>query len=316
MIQMIQPIFRMKGVLRVKIKLIQDAAAAECITHAGTFHADEVFATVILGKVFGSLSLCRVNSVPAEVREGVIVYDIGQGELDHHQRGGNGTRDNGVPYAASGLVWKRYGKKLTESTCDSKLVWDLIDCELIQGIDAIDNGVLLQTDRAEKCLNVSDLIRMMNPLWNTGESFDEAFYKAVSLAETIFDRVYESAVSKAAAKQKVELAVHNTAGNIMVLEQYIPWQQFIFDSADPKAEEILFVVFPSARGGFNCQCVPDVPGGYGQRKAMPKEWRGLTGEELQKVTGVPDAVFCHPAGFIGGAETLEGAVEMAKRAVE
>ena len=49
---------------------------------------------------------------------------------------------------------------------------------------------------------------------------------------------------------------------------------------------------------------------------MPKEWRGLTGEELQKVTGVPDAVFCHPAGFIGGAETLEGAVEMAKRAVE
>ena len=182
---MIQPIFRMKGVLRVKIKLIQDAAAAECITHAGTFHADEVFATVILGKVFGSLTLCRVNAVPAEVREGVIVYDIGQGELDHHQRGGNGTRDNGVPYAASGLVWKRYGKRLTERTRDSERVWDMIDRELIQGIDAIDNGVLPQTDHAEKCLNVSDLIRMMNPLWNTVESFDEAFYKAVSLAETI-----------------------------------------------------------------------------------------------------------------------------------
>ena len=74
---MIQPIFRMKGVLRVKIKLIQDAAAAECITHAGTFHADEVFATVILGKVFGSLSLCRVNSVPAEVRNWIIIKGEG-----------------------------------------------------------------------------------------------------------------------------------------------------------------------------------------------------------------------------------------------
>ena len=300
----------------MKIKLIQDAAAAEYITHAGTFHADEVFATVILGKVFGSLTLCRANTVPAEVRKGVIVYDIGQGELDHHQRGGNGTRDNGVPYAASGLVWKRYGKMLTERTCDSGLVWDLIDRELIQGIDAIDNGMQLLTDHVAKCLNVSDLIRMMNPMWNSGESFDEAFFKAVSLAEIIFDRVYESAVSKAEAKKKVEQSIHNTTGNIMMLDQYVPWQQFIFDSADPKAKKILFVVFPSARGGFNCQCVPDISGGYGQRKAMPEEWRGLMGKDLQKVSGVPDAVFCHPAGFIGGAETLEGAVEMAERAVE
>ena len=300
----------------MKIKLIQDAAAAECITHAGTFHADEVFATVILEKVFGALSICRVNAVPDKMREGVIVYDIGQGELDHHQRGGNGTRNNGVPYAASGLVWKQYGKRLTERTCDPELVWELIDRELIQGIDAIDNGVLPQTDYAVKYLNVSELIRMMNPLGNTDESFDEAFYKAVSLAEMIFERVYASAVSKAEARQKVELAVQNTAGNIMVLDQYVPWQQFIFDSADPRAEEILFVVFPSARGGFNCQCVPDVPGGYGQRKSMPEKWRGLTGKELQRATGVPDAVFCHPAGFIGGAETLEGAVKMAERAAE
>ena len=125
----------MEGVLDVKIKLIQDAAAAECITHAGTFHADEVFATVILEKVFGALSICRVNAVPDEVREGVIVYDIGQGELDHHQREGNGTRNNGVPYAASGLVWKQYGKRLTERACDPELVWELIDRELIQHHD-------------------------------------------------------------------------------------------------------------------------------------------------------------------------------------
>ena len=43
---------------------------------------------------------------------------------------------------------------------------------------------------------------------------------------------------------------------------------------------------------------------------------GLRGLELQEVTGVTTASFCHPAGFIGGAETFEDAMAIAKLAVE
>ena len=43
-----------------------------------------------------------------------LVYDIGGGEFDHHQAGGNGQRDNGVKYASCGLIWKSYGKKYLE----------------------------------------------------------------------------------------------------------------------------------------------------------------------------------------------------------
>ena len=102
----------------------------------------------------------------------------------------------------------------------------------------------------------------------------------------------------------------------MVLEQFVPWQEFIFASENPKAEDVQFVVFPSNRGGYNWQCVPDALGSFGQRKTVPSEWRGLSGENLQRVTGVPTATFCHAAGFLGSAETFEDAYALAKIAVE
>lgn len=39
-------------------------------------------------------------------------------------------------------------------------------------------------------------------------------------------------------------------------------------------------------------------------------------EELSKVTGVEGGVFVHASGFIGGNETREGAMEMARKALE
>ena len=49
---------------------------------------------------------------------------------------------------------------------------------------------------------------------------------------------------------------------------------------------------------------------------MPEEWKGLRDTDIQKVTGVDTATFCHPAGFIGGAETFADAYALAKMAVE
>jgi len=46
---------------------------------------------------------------------------------------------------------------------------------------------------------------------------------------------------------------------------------------------------------------------------MPEPWRGVRDEKLSEVTGIPGCVFCHAAGFIGGNDTYEGALEMAKR---
>ncbi|KAK6052672.1 hypothetical protein COOONC_09823 [Cooperia oncophora] len=50
--------------------------------------------------------------------------------------------------------------------------------------------------------------------------------------------------------------------------------------------------------------------------SLPKAWRGLRDAELSDVSGIPGCVFVHTTGFIGGNETLEGALAMARNALE
>ena len=294
-------------------KNIKEATA---ITHGGTFHADEIMATVILEKVFGDIIVCRTFRVPEDLKEDVIVYDIGFGAFDHHQKGGNGARENGVPYAACGLIWKEFGPQIVVNTCNPELVWNLIDRDLIQGIDAGDNGAMPKTDYPAQAMSFSAVISGFNPNWDSNEDPDEAFAKAVELAEVVFDNTLASTIAKAKAEQIVEEAIEKAEEHIMVLNQFVPWQEYIFSSTSPKANEIQFVVFPSNRGGYNWQCVPDGLGSFGQRKSVPEEWKGLRDDDIQKVTGIDTATFCHPAGFIGGAETFADAYALAKKAVE
>lgn len=298
------------------ISTTKNAAQANAITHGGTFHADEVLATVILSKVFKDLVVCRLFKIPSGVNEGVIVYDIGLGELDHHQKGGNGFRANDVPYAACGLIWKKFGHEIVADTCDPEFVWNLIDSSLIQGVDATDNGMMPKADYPAQNMSFSQVISSFNPNWDSDEDADVAFAKAVAFAEIVFDNALANAISKAKAKEIVEKAIEESKGHIMVLNQFVPWQGCIFASDKKQADEVWFVVFPSNRGGYNWQCVPDALGSFGQRKSVPNEWKGLDASALQKITGVATASFCHPAGFIGGASNLEDAIALATIAVK
>lgn len=298
------------------MNITTNTTMATIITHAGTFHADEVLATVILKKVFGDITVCRTFKVPEELDDEVIVYDIGFGKFDHHQKGGNGSRENGVPYLAVGLIWKEFGHKLVADTCNPDLIWNLIDRDLIQGVDATDNGAMPKADYPAQSMSLSLAVSGFNPTWDSTESADECFVKAVAFAEIVFDNTLANAISKAKAQKIVDDAIECSEGHILVLDQFVPWQEFIFSSENEKADDIQFVVFPSNRGGFNWQCVPDALGSFEQRKSVPTEWKGLRELELQEVTGIATASFCHPAGFIGGAETLEDALALAKLAVE
>lgn len=298
------------------IKTTKTMKQATVVTHGGIFHADEVLATVILSKVLGDITVLRTFKVPEVLSDNVIVYDIGFGRFDHHQKGGNGARENGVPYASVGLIWKEYGHQIVENTANPELVWELIDRDLIQGVDATDNGAMPKPESELSNMSFSNIISGFNPTWDSNEDSDEAFIKAVEFAETVFENTLKNATAKAKAQKIVEEAIEKSQEHIMVLEQFVPWQEFVFSSENAKASEVQFVVFPSNRGGYNWQCVPDMLGGFGQRKTVPSEWRGLSGENLQKVTGVPTANFCHAAGFLGSAETFEDAYALAKLAVE
>lgn len=57
---------------------------AKAFTHSGKFHADDVFSSALLLYLNPQITITRGNRVPEEY-DG-IVFDIGRGRYDHHQR--------------------------------------------------------------------------------------------------------------------------------------------------------------------------------------------------------------------------------------
>ena len=286
------------------------------VVHGGPCHADEVYAIVVLERIYGKVYVLRCFKVPEKIGENVIICDIGYGKYDHHQPGGNGERENGVPYAAAGLIWKDFGMEALKDTCNPEFIWKAIDKNLVQGIDAIDNGKMPKADYPAQAMTFSKMVSMRNPTWDSSKTTDEGFIEACDFARRELDILIKSEEAKARAQGIVDEAIAKSEGHIMVLERFVPWQEYIFLSENLNAADILFVVFPSSRGGYNWQCVPDSLGSFGQRKSVPRDWNGKKDAELQEITGVETATFCHPNGFIGGAETFEGAYALARLAVE
>lgn len=58
------------------------------------------------------------------------------------------------------------------------------------------------------------------------------------------------------------------------------------------------------------------PDRFESRKALPSQWRGMRDEELSRESGIPGGVFVHMSGFIGGNQTYDGALSMAKAALK
>ena len=50
----------------VQIKIVDSEKEANFITHSGTFHADEIMASVILLNKFGDMNIYRTNKVTKE----------------------------------------------------------------------------------------------------------------------------------------------------------------------------------------------------------------------------------------------------------
>lgn len=304
----------------MNIKITKNIKEANCITHAGTFHADEIFATLILSKIIPEILLIRVPEFREEEKEiaqkDALVYDIGGGKFDHHQQGGNGERENGVKYAACGLIWKEFGRELLEKyeIKEKEYTWNYIDKNLIQFIDSNDNGQLPKLQTEYRNVHLSHIVSLFNPKWDEEIDSDIKFMKALELCEIIFDEFLYDVFSKIKAKDLIDASIEKSENGIMILIEFAPWKEFLLTSENPKAKDINYVVFPSSRGGYNVYAVPLELGSFENRKTLPKEWRGLRDAELQNVTGVKTARFCHNAGFICSADSFDGALELANKA--
>lgn len=268
---------------------------AKAFTHGGKFHADDVFSSALLLYINPEIVISRGNKVPEDF-DG-IVFDIGRGRYDHHQKDSR-VRENGVPYAAFGLLWEVLGKEILGEELAEKM-----DESFIQPLDINDNT-------GEKN-ELATLIGNFNPPWDAKGGSDEAFFQAVSVAGMILENKFERYRGNARADQRVEqvLEEHNPKDRILVLQEFIPCQKALAET------EIAFVIFPSNRGGY---CIQPQKREYSMnyKCSFPSQWLGLEGEELVKETGLSSAVFCHKGGFLMTVGELEDAKAACKKALE
>ena len=59
------------------IQLTRQIDKANCITHSGKFHVDEVISTIFLSKIMDNIVLMRISTTENKDLKDKIVYDIG-----------------------------------------------------------------------------------------------------------------------------------------------------------------------------------------------------------------------------------------------
>jgi len=281
-------------------------------THNGNFHADDVFSVAALKCVFPAFNIVRTRDLKVIGKADIVldvggIYDAEAGRFDHHQRGGAGERENGIPYSSFGLIWKQYGLQICAGNQD---LAKSVDAGLVSVIDAIDCGYVKGVSEG---ISLSHTISMFNPTWQEESDFDACFNEAVSFASRVLARFMASANGGISAKEIVAKAIESAQDpRVIVLEQYTPWKRTVHTLS----EQALYVVYPSGSGQWRIQTVPVELGSFEDRKSLPTPWAGLSDKELQDVTGINDAMFCHNGLFIAGCQSLESTMKMAAMALE
>jgi uncharacterized UPF0160 family protein len=289
------------------------------ITHNGKFHADEIFALATISLCFGQDDIQVLRTRDSEFFSSAdMVVDVGgvyDGEkfFDHHQKGGAGKRDSDIPYASFGLVWKKFGKKI----CDSSEVSLLVDENFVQFIDLVDCG----------CGEVKPFFENINPVYITDvitflnlertsvddedlRVFNSVLDFAVLILKNVIAFYKKQFIDRELVVQKYEEANDK---RVIVFDDNYEWEAVLSNFKD-----VLYVIEPDNNSqdiSWRLGCVRVSNNSFINRKDLPSNWGGLRGLDLERETGVEGSVFCHNALFMAINKTKEGAIKMAEKAL-
>lgn len=247
--------------------------------------------------------------------------------------------------SASGLIYRHYGKEVIRQYYP-ELKEDLVDLAYVkmynsfmEPIDAIDTGVEQVTDGIEMQYTdrtgLSSRVSRTNPRWNeidpetnTSPDPDARFEIASNMCgEDFLGMLTHIVESDLPARQYVEEAVKarydtDASGEIICLSSGgLPWRSHLYELeheleiVDP-AHLVKYVLYTDQAGMWRIQAVTVEGKGFENRLSLPKDWRGVRDEDLEKVAGIEGCTFCHASGFIGGNKTYEGALKMGRVALE
>jgi len=271
------------------------------------------------------------------------VFDPEAKRFDHHQREFKETMRSlnilefDTKLSSAGLVYAYYGKAvisalsgLDKSSPKMDVVYQKMYEKFVEEYDGIDNGV--NQYEGEPKYKISSLVGArvggLNPRWNDADKSEARenaqFEKAMELVGSEFKSTLEGVVNSwLPAFDIVSAALDNakeidTEGHLIMLETSgCPWKEHLFNLEQKRDIDgrTLYVLYKNKETDWRIQCVPISPTSFTNRKSLPEAWRGVRDEKLGNVSGVATATFCHASGFIGGATTKAGVLEMAKKAL-
>ena len=302
-------------------------------THNGTFHSDEVLSTLLLKYYPYSQKSIIIRTRNNEIlKECDIIVDIGNiidpktFRFDHHMEEFKEVFDekyeklNKIKLSSAGLIWKYLGYEILKNILKSinlleqnrdylEEMHKKIYLDFIMGVDAIDNGIN-QYDKDLKpkyklAGEFSSRISRLNPEWNS-ENIDvnERFKKAWDVCEDeFFFHIKNYANSYFIAYDIVLKSVKEALKGkklYFILDHYCPWKNVIYEIEEKLniKDKFLYCIHPGSNNRWTSTAININENSMELRKPFPKEWRGKTDKELQKITGIKDAIFVHVNGFV------------------
>ena len=274
---------------------------ANCITHSGRFHIDDVISTIFLSKIMDKVVLLRIANIKNENLKNKLVYDIGLGEFDHHQKNRNGQRKNGIYYSSIGLLWKKFGKKYLEKIKAKNIdkIFEYMDKELIQYIDATDN---MQIEYLENKVS-PDFIKLCNPEWNENISEDEAFINALKLADEFWDIYIKHAIAEVEATEIILDKIEKCKDCYLVFDKELPYKKAVKLSTNINLK---YIIFKSRREGYDIRIVKD------SCKFKDEIVRSKNIDESVKITGINELTYVDNNGKLCCTKTLDSAIQIIK----
>mmetsp|Transcript_27509 Transcript_27509/g.27175 ORF Transcript_27509/g.27175 Transcript_27509/m.27175 type:complete len:308 (+) Transcript_27509:58-981(+) len=264
------------------------------------------------------------------------VYDPSQNRFDHHQKSFTDTfggKYTSVRMSSAGLIWKHFGKevlsKFTEISDENilDLMYLRMYRDLFQCLDGIDNGVPQYRNSEHELYKentgLASRISRLNPSWNKPEDPMPRFIKAMELAGEDFKGILFNALEEWLPARDIVVRSILARGEvdqtlkIIRLERTCPWKDHLYTIEEEMGiDRILYVLYQDGDGRWRIQCVGENGVMFQNRLSLPEAWRGKRDEELAAISGIPGTIFVHNTGFIGGAQTYEGVLEMARASIK
>ena len=318
-------------------------------THDNIFHIAELVAISILCLAHEENEIVIIrNKKYDELQKCNFIVNVGEGNGENGKYGNyhkvEEKRPNGNLYGNAGFVWRDFGKSIVEKILsedilkNKKIIEKMfitienakktviesvkikIDEDLIQNIDLHQNGIKLAED--------FEYVHYFLPKWYENEDYNELFNEVLEITKKIMKRCIIKKIDEVLASEEINNRLtYGFYGNrclknniIEIPKQNMPWLNIVIDYnnnikedkniKNKKEKTVEFVMFPYHRGGWAAQCVPSSKKNIFEKIVpFPKEWAGET-ENLKKITGVNDAIYCHQSCFCIRAGSREGVIEL------